>query len=377
MHLQPILIFAFIPVYLLVVYLFHKYREWLLYYLFGAFGFTLIVTYFLSYFRIDEFLVAIEVFHTNIIANFFNIPSQALAYGRLQLPMQNGWSILSIGIECSAVLEMSALSALLAFYPAFSGGRKIIKIVFGLIVTYIINTFRMLIIMAMTYHLGINYVFVAHAVVGRLFFFVCIIALYWFLITKPTIGSVGRFLEKGLKVTRTTILKEPRRAVFVSNIFMILIPIGAISLAAVSFAQRDDWKTAFERRIVPPEREIAVEVPKEKVEIEIPELKETVGHGKVMNLTPEVLGERKEGIDLIPAITILKTDNQWLCQIRNPKEHAGKEFYYLWLNTEDGQEIIIGPTKEFKAEIKGFEDENWQCFVAENQEEFNKLGETE
>lgn len=372
MNFQSIIIFASIPIYLIVVYLCRKYRQWLLYYLFGSFGFTLIVTYSFGYFHIDDFIVAINVFHTNILANIFGIPSQALSFGRLQLPMKNGWSILQVGIECSAVLEMSALAALIIFYPAFSRTQKIIKIIFGLAATYIINIFRMLIIVAITYFWGVNFVFIAHAVVGRLFFFILIIVLYWFLITKPTVRSVGAFLKKGLKVTKTTILKEPPRSAFINSFFMIAFIIVSSGFATASFMKRDEWKTAFEKRILPISQKISIETEKE-LEIKMPDIKETVALGKVMNLTPEVLGEKFEKISLIPAITVLSADNKWLCQIRNPEEHMRKEFYYLWFNTKDSQKIILGPTKEFLSEISGSTEDDWQCFVSENKEELDKI----
>jgi len=259
MSWQIIILIVSTPIYLAVVYFCRKHRQWLFYYLFGSFGFTLLITLTLKYFLVDQFLVAIEVFHTNIIANLFKIPSQALAYGRLRLPTQNGWSILGIGVECSAVLEMSALTGLIIFYPAFSYFRKTIKTIFGLFATYAINILRMLIIVAITYYYGTSYVFIAHAIVGRLFFFICVIILYWFLITKPTVKSVGNLLQKGLKMKATIVLKEPQKLALKNNLLMVSVPIALTLLTILSFRKNDQWRTAFEGKITP-EQEVSGQI---------------------------------------------------------------------------------------------------------------------
>jgi hypothetical protein len=43
--------------------------------------------------------------------------------------------------------------------------------------------------------MGTSWVFPAHAVFGRVFFFVATVALYWYLVTRPTISIVGARLE--------------------------------------------------------------------------------------------------------------------------------------------------------------------------------------
>ena len=69
----------------------------------------------------------------------------------------------------------------MGFYPGFRAGRKVPTIIVGLVATYAINIARILIIVGMIAALGTSWVFIAHAVVGRVFFFIGIVIVYWYL----------------------------------------------------------------------------------------------------------------------------------------------------------------------------------------------------
>jgi len=103
--------------------------------------------------------------------------------------------VFDIGIECSALLEMAAFAGLVAFYPAFGRGKKVGIIATGVAATYAINVVRILIIVGMIAMLGTDWVFFAHAVVGRMFFFTGVVIVYWLLITRPTVLVVRSRIE--------------------------------------------------------------------------------------------------------------------------------------------------------------------------------------
>jgi exosortase family protein XrtG len=106
----------------------------------------------------------------------------------LAIPSSTGWAVFDIGLECSAILEMSAIVGLTAFYPAFRPLQRLVLGVVGLTVTYVINIMRILLIVGIIDVMGTGWVFAAHAVFGRVFFFAATVVLYWFLLTRPTIG---------------------------------------------------------------------------------------------------------------------------------------------------------------------------------------------
>jgi exosortase family protein XrtG len=114
----------------------------------------------------------------------------------LAIPNHTGWAVFDIGLECSAILEMAAIVGLTAFYPAFRPLKRAAFGLTGLAATYVINILRVLIIVATISAFGTQWVFLSHAVVGRVFFFTATIVLYWFLMTRPTVRFTGRRVEE-------------------------------------------------------------------------------------------------------------------------------------------------------------------------------------
>src|SRR3990167_4630558 len=138
--LATIIIF---PIWLTLVLIFRKHRQWLFYYLVAAFGLTIQLVFLAEYTGLDQILVNIASFHVKLIStNLFNLQMELLSNGRFQLihPV-GGTDILKLGIECSAVLESSILLALIIFYPLFNWRQKVLRASFGLVVTYVINIF--------------------------------------------------------------------------------------------------------------------------------------------------------------------------------------------------------------------------------------------
>ncbi len=89
-------------------------------------------------------------------------------------------------------MEFSVLIGLVMFYPTFTFIKKLRETLFGLSAVYVINVIRLMIIVTMIYGLGEGVTFIAHAVVGRLFFFISVIVLFWYIITRPTLEVVGK-----------------------------------------------------------------------------------------------------------------------------------------------------------------------------------------
>lgn len=111
------------------------------------------------------------------------------------VPDPTGWSVLNIGVECSALIEAFIFAGLLMFYPRFSTGQRIGRLLIGLSATYLINLVRMAVILGMIHWLGKGAAPLAHAIVARLIFFLGIVVVYWNLLTLPTLRIVRRELE--------------------------------------------------------------------------------------------------------------------------------------------------------------------------------------
>jgi exosortase family protein XrtG len=111
------------------------------------------------------------------------------------IPDPMGWSVLQIGVECSALIEVSVFAGLMIFYPRFRPADRLARLATGVGATFLINLARLAVIVLMVVMLGKPAVPWAHALVGRLVFFVGILAVYWKLLTLPTLGLVRRDLE--------------------------------------------------------------------------------------------------------------------------------------------------------------------------------------
>ena len=173
-------------------------RRWLLFYLTGGLGFVLVVLFWASTLGLDTALEAIEARQAVGIANLTGIALSLLGKTGLAIPNHTGWAVFDVGIECSALLEMSAIIGLVAFYPAFSTGRKVSSALIGTAVTYAVNIARIMLIVVLINAFGTDWVFAAHAVFGRILFFIGTVALYWWLITRPTMSWIGADLGKAV-----------------------------------------------------------------------------------------------------------------------------------------------------------------------------------
>ncbi len=174
--------------YTLFVFWLRKSHFWLPYYALGVFGLTFIFIFLAREAHFDTQLSTWEMSQSHFLARLLGIATQVVSSGSIAIKSSGGWSILSIGLECSALIELSIFVSLILFYPAFKIIDKAKLLLIGLLGTYAINLLRILLIIALVAVYGTQVVFVAHAVIGRLFFFTAVVVLYWYLITSPTLG---------------------------------------------------------------------------------------------------------------------------------------------------------------------------------------------
>ena len=193
--MSPLLLSIFCAVYLAGLVLLRKARQGLPAYLWGAFGLAGILIF---AGQIGNWNAPLGVFQAEILAlisQLFGGGLRVLADGGLVVPDPTGWSILQIGIECSALSELSIVLGLMLFYPRLPAGERLGRITLGALATIAINLLRLGIIVAMVAVLGEPAVPWAHAVVGRLVFFAGILFVYWRMLTLPTLSIIRRELE--------------------------------------------------------------------------------------------------------------------------------------------------------------------------------------
>lgn len=185
-----------------LVRFFWKAHAWLPYFVAGAAGFALLFVVLLREFLPGETLLRHATAGTvNSLSWALGIqtrvssanPGDLLVVG---VPYHEEWTMLSIGIECSGLLEIATLCGLVLFFPALPLPRRLLVLAAAVGLTFAANIIRMLVIVLAVGYGGQSTLEIAHVVLGRAVFFVLAIGIYWFAITRPTLNAVGTRLRE-------------------------------------------------------------------------------------------------------------------------------------------------------------------------------------
>jgi exosortase/archaeosortase family protein len=200
--MSPLALSIFAGVYLAGLLLLRKSRKGLIGYLWAAFGFAAIIIFAGQLGNWNEPLGNLQVWFLVFLSQLAGGPLQMVPGGGLVVPDSTGWSILQVGIECSALIEISIFAGLILFYPRLPAPERLGRMAIGIAATVAINLVRLGVIVVLVAAFGKPIVPWAHAIIGRLVFFAGILYLYWRMLTLPTLTLVRRELE----VTRRTAL---------------------------------------------------------------------------------------------------------------------------------------------------------------------------
>ena len=102
---------------------------------------------------------------------------------------------LLIDFECSGIIEIMAFISLLAFFNVYNISEKIIVGIGGFCYIMVCNALRIVMICLSVYFFGMDAYYIVHTFVGRIFFYVLSVYLYFYVFTKPQIikMKVGNF----------------------------------------------------------------------------------------------------------------------------------------------------------------------------------------
>ena len=168
-----------------------KTRGWRLrHYVWSAFGLAFLLVHAGLLLDLQVHLASAEARHVSAIMGGTGLRIEVIDDIVLMVPDPTGWSGLMIGAESSSIIEMSAFAGLILFYPNLSRRRRLTSLTVGILLTYALNIGRLIIIVLMIHTSGKSSYALAHAVVGRLAYFAGIVALYWYLFTRPTLSLV-------------------------------------------------------------------------------------------------------------------------------------------------------------------------------------------
>jgi exosortase family protein XrtG len=192
-----LLILLFLGWAALVIFL-RRCRAWLPYYVIGAVGGAYwLILVFSRVLGLEPFLAQSVAWSVHLISGAIAIPTRVFAGAPglllvLVIAQKIGWTVLQVGVESSGLLEISVLASLLLFYPGWTALRRAKIISLGVLLVWLANILRMLIIVVMLNRLGKEALVLAHMYVGKAVFFLIALVIFWFLITYPTMHDLRR-----------------------------------------------------------------------------------------------------------------------------------------------------------------------------------------
>lgn len=162
----------------------------LILFVWGASGFALLAIWIAVDLNVHYLLATLEARQLQWMLNLSGNPIEVVNHVTLLVPDRQGWVGMTIGAESSTLIELSVFVGIMLFYPKLSGNRRLMYGVIGVMGTYLLNLVRLLLIIALVSMWGRDVFPLAHSVVGRILYFLGVVALYWYLLTKPTLRII-------------------------------------------------------------------------------------------------------------------------------------------------------------------------------------------
>lgn len=200
----PPLYWAIVALWVLSYIFLRRAKAWLMAYMLGTIGFTLLLIYALRGSVVESFIERMSALAAHYVCRAVSIPTKVFinAPGTLLVLIvyqQVGWTAVEIDIECSGLLEFTVFAGLVLFFNGFSWKYRSTVLPLGILATFAMNIVRIAIIVAAIHLGGKSAIYLAHTVVGRAIFFIMVIALYWYVFTRATARAVNRRLMGSIR----------------------------------------------------------------------------------------------------------------------------------------------------------------------------------
>ena len=116
-------------------------------------------------------------------------------FGIMYIPIATGSITLQVDLECCGIIELSAFLSLLTFFDVYSRVEKIMVGIIGSALLILFNAMRIVIICLSVHFFGLDAYHITHMFIGRIFFYLCSVLLYFYVFTKPHIlqMKIGKF----------------------------------------------------------------------------------------------------------------------------------------------------------------------------------------
>lgn len=163
-------------------------------FIWGSFGLFILMMVYLRPIvtqPLAQVVAAIAGFFGNITGTF----TPYFRFATIFIPTDIGAMTMQIDFECSGILEIMAYESLLVFFDVYTKQEKLMIGLLGCFYIMVANAMRIIIICTIIHFGGSELYNIAHTYIGRLFFYVLSVLLYFYVFTKPQVVKmkVGSF----------------------------------------------------------------------------------------------------------------------------------------------------------------------------------------
>ncbi len=189
------LVSVLIGIWILVVAFFRLNRIWLPYYIIGSVGMAFVIIFVGRATGLEAALQVGVAAGVHAVSLALGLPTEIFqsapgAILVLVISQDIGWTMLQVTIESSGLLETGVIAGMLMFYPGWSGRKRIWYTLIAIALTYFSNVVRLMVIVVTLHYLGKSSLLISHTIIGRAVFFALVVAIYWFMLTRPTLRTV-------------------------------------------------------------------------------------------------------------------------------------------------------------------------------------------
>jgi exosortase family protein XrtG len=186
-------------IWLIMTIFFYRQRIWVFYYIWGAVGLCCFIILFFRGSMVEFWIELQTSYILQYILSHFGVVTYVFdkAPGTLLvlIKLDNNWTTIDIDMENSGFLEMAICLGLIIFYPLYNFFKRSFVALAGVMAVYLINILRVVMVVLTIHAGGRNMSFIAHTLIGRTIFFALIVALYWELLTRPSIKKISEYVR--------------------------------------------------------------------------------------------------------------------------------------------------------------------------------------
>lgn len=185
---------AAVALWLFVLYVLHRAQLRFWKFLWGSIGLFLILMVFVRpviTLPLSQAVTAIA----GVVGSLTGTFEAYFKYGIIYVASGASSITLQIDMECSGVIEIMAFVSLLTFYDVYDRYEKAVVGVGSVLLIMLFNALRIVIIAEIVHFFGVDSYSIAHTYIGRIFFYVLTVLMYFYVFTKPQVVRmrVGEF----------------------------------------------------------------------------------------------------------------------------------------------------------------------------------------